>query len=295
MSVPPFIRENESLRPWTGYRTGGIARWFAVPIDVGQLREALAWKEREGLPCFLLGGGTNTLVGDETFDGLVVSTIGLRRRGFHDGGVLEAGAGTSLRNLIGAAVKRGWAGLEGFIGIPGTIGGAVWGNAGGAAGGIAPLVESVHLVEPDGANDWIDGPDLPWRYRHSGIGHRAIAAVRLRLTPGSAPDILRESANAVFLRKRTTQPLRAWSAGCVFRNPPGDSAGRLIEAAGLKGLSLGGARVSEQHANFIVNEGEARSSEIEELIRRVRDHVADRFGVRLEREIIAATDEGCRP
>lgn len=291
-----MIRTDVPLAPWSGYRTGGIARWFAAPRSEEELLGALRHKEREGVPCFILGGGTNTLIGDETFDGLVIATS--EWTGIRDlsAGMLEVEPGTSLRALIGATVRRGWAGLEGFIGIPGTIGGAVWGNAGGAAGGIQPLVEMIRVVEPDGAPRWIEGASLPWRYRSSGLGARAIVRVRLRLRPGADPEALRAAANAVFARKRATQPLGATSAGCVFRNPPGESAGRLIEAAGLKGVSLGGARVSDHHANFIVNEGRATSREISELIERVRNRVAERFGIWLEREIVhTRAAEGCRP
>jgi len=290
------IREDVPLAPWCGYGTGGVARWFAAPRGEEELLAALRWKESRGIPSFILGGGTNTLIGDETFDGLVIATAQWTGAEELADGIIEASPGTELRTLIGAAIRRGWAGLEGFVGIPGTIGGAVWGNAGGSGGGIHPLVEAVRVVEPGGSPRWIEGATLPWRYRSSGLGDRAICRVRLRLEPAADAKALRARANEVFARKRATQPLGAPSAGCVFRNPPGESAGRLIEAAGLKGATLGGARVSDRHANFIVNDGRATSGEIHDLIERVRDRVAERFGIWLEREIVnTRAREGCRP
>ncbi len=291
-----MIHHKVPLAPWMGYRTGGIARFFAAPRTEKEFIAALRWKEREGTPCFILGGGTNTLIGDDLFDGLVIATAGLRAKSTISDGRLEVGTGKTLPSLIGVTVHAGWQGLEGFIGIPGTIGGAVWGNAGGAGGEIQRLIESVLVIERNSAPHWIEGATLPWDYRHSGIGDRAILRVRLQLRPGSEPKALKDHANAVLARKRATQPLHARSAGCVFRNPPGDSAGRLIEAAGLKGTSLGGARVSDRHANFIVNEGCATSGEILALIERVRSRVATKFGVSLQREIVnATTTEGCHP
>jgi UDP-N-acetylmuramate dehydrogenase len=291
-----MIRTEAPLAPWTGYRTGGVARRLAVPRDETEFLDVLRARECERIPCFILGGGTNTLVADDSFDGLVIATVACAAVRQLGDGRIEAEAGATLRSLIGRAIRSGWRGLEGFVGIPGTIGGAVWGNAGGAAGGIAPLVEAVRLVDRDGVPEWVDGESLPWRYRHSGIGDRAILVVRLRLAPGASPSELRAAAGAVFSRKRSTQPLAARSAGCVFRNPPGESAGRLIEAAGLKGASLGDARVSTRHANFIVNEGNATSEQISGLIERIRARVAAEFGIWLEREIVAAPRaEGCRP
>ena len=295
LELPPTIESMVELAPWTQYGIGGTARYFCAPRSESELIEVLRFRHRADLPSLILGGGTNTLVSDECFDGLViVTTAGHDSSQFEDGRA-EVTAGTSLASLIGPTIRRGWQGLEGFVGIPGTIGGAVWGNAGGVSGGIGTWVEAIRVLEPDGVAHWISGETLPWSYRYSGLGDRAITSVRLRLEPGHDPRSLKKRAREIFQGKRDSQPLSARSAGCVFRNPPGESAGRLIEAAGLKGMAEGGARVSDHHANFIVNEGDATASDVEALIGRVRDRVRQAFGIELEREIVSVQKrEGCQ-
>ena len=282
------LQRDFDLSQCSNYGTSGRALYGIEALQREDFIEALHFAEQENLPWFVLGGGTNTLFDRERFEGLVIATETFQGRELTTDGRLVARAGTSLRTLIGASIAAGCAGLEGFIGIPGTIGGAVWGNAGGASGGIAPLVEEVRVLEPDGVPTTIRGDELTWRYRESGLGDRVILEVALRLAPGSDRDELRERALEVFERKKRTQPLQARSAGCVFRNPPGESAGRLIEAAGWKGRRLGGARVSECHANFIVNESGATAAEIARLMEEVQLDVANRFGIWLQREVIHA-------
>ena len=290
--APSWWLRDAPLGPLSNYRSGGVARWLVVPRTEEEFAEAIAFARAGGWPWIVLGGGTNTLISDGSFDGVVLSTEAWIHRTVHEDGRIVARAGTSLRTLIGAALANGFAGLEGFIGIPGTIGGAVWGNAGGATGGIAPWVESITLLEEDGTRAIVAGDTLPWAYRESGLGARTILEVTLRLQPGAPPAELRAHAMEVYERKQATQPLHARSAGCVFRNPDGDSAGRLIETAGLKGARIGDAIVSEQHANFIVNSGAASSTDIERLIERVRDAVRRIHHVRLQREIIVAGTAG---
>ena len=282
------LQRDIDLSRSSNYGTTGRALYGIDAMRREDFIDALAFARQENLPWFVLGGGTNTLFEQERFEGVVIATESFQGRELSSDGRLVARAGTSLRTLIGASLAAGCAGLEGFIGIPGTIGGAVWGNAGGASGGIAPLVEAVRVLEPDGVVSTIRGEDLAWRYRESGLGDRVILEVALRLQPGEDREELRARALEVFERKKETQPLQAKSAGCVFRNPPGESAGRLIEAAGWKGRRLGGARVSDRHANFIVNDSGATAAEIARLMEEVRLAVADQFGIWLEREVIRA-------
>ncbi len=287
-SFEQWFQRDVDLAKSSNYRTGGVARWFIQPTVEQDFVDAIEFARRENLPWFVIGGGTNTLIQDEVFEGVVISTKKYEARAVGGFGLIHALAGTTLRTLIGASITAGLEGLETFIGIPGTIGGAVWGNAGGPGGGIAPLVESMRVLEPDGTIRWIPGAKLPWAYRSSGLADRTVLEVRLRLAAGFRKDELRARALDLYDQKKRTQPLHARSAGCVFRNPPGDRAGRLIEAAGCKGKQLGGARVSDRHANFIVNEGGATAAEITRLIEEVRLSVANQFGIWLRREIIVA-------
>lgn len=293
---PAAWERDAPLATCSGYRTGGTARWLASPASVEEFQEVVRFCRDEGVPRLVLGGGTNTLIADGRYDGVIVSTQ--RWTGIKDlgGGRLRVRAGSSLRGLIGRAVHLGYAGLQGLIGIPGTVGGAIWGNAGGAsrAGSslateerwISRWVESLIVLDEQGRESSLRGAELPWGYRFSGLGPRIVLEAILALEPGGDAGALKRETRRLFLRKEETQPLRAASAGCVFRNPPGESAGRLIERAGLKGSRIGGALVSERHANFIVNDRGATSRDIEALIERVRRVVRREHGIELEREII---------
>lgn len=279
------LEERVPLAPRSSFRVGGTARWFAEPANRTELLAVLEEARATGRTVTLLGGGTNTLFDDGELESVVVSTKKLQDVEIDpDGRRFECGPGVPTSRAIRTALKMRASGFEGFCGIPGSIGGAVFGNAGGATGGIGQIIDAVEVVEPDGRVHWLDGAEIPWRYRSSGLGDRIIARVRFRLSPGD-PDRIRERTLEVFSRKAETQPLSARSAGCVFRNPDGQSAGRLIEEAGLKGLRVGGAVVSPCHANFVVNEEGATAADIRELVSIVRERVFDAAGIRLEREV----------
>ena len=287
------MRRNESSRRLslatkTSFRIGGTSRHWVAPADTEELRRVVVDLETERTPYFVLGGGTNTIFGDDGFAGCVISTERLDRIEVREPRRLVVEPGVPLRRVIREAIKHGWGGLEEFVGIPGSIGGAVWGNAGGADRAVGDRVASVTWVEPDGRLNTIAGREIDWRYRSSGLGRRVIASIELEFLPGDR-ETLAAAAKECFNRKRDTQPLSAWSAGCIFRNPPGHAAARLIEEAGLKGESVGDARVSEHHANFIVNTGEATAEDVRRLIERVQARVHEAFGVTLEREIIDPT------
>jgi UDP-N-acetylmuramate dehydrogenase len=279
-----------SRRCW--YQTGGDAKYFAEPKTLEELEELISWGETEGLPRFLLGHGSNVLFADEGFDGLVIHTKKLKAVREMEEGLLEAEAGAPLESLVDQANGLGWQGLESFPGIPGTIGGAVWGNAGACGEEIGNRVSQVQLMEAGGPGEWIDASSLCWSYRCSGIEDRVVAAVRLQLSPGSDPQQLKNRSCELKMQKMSTQPYSQRSCGCIFRNPVGASAGELIEKSGLKGVAVGGARISRDHANFIVNEGGARSEDIEELIERVQRRVRDLFQVNLVREVIMPGQRG---
>ena len=286
------LQESIRLSRCCRYRIGGDARYFAVPNTLDELKELISWGEAEGLPRFLLGHGSNVLFADEGFEGLVIHTKKLKAVREMEEGLLEAEAGVPLESLVQRANDLGWQGLESFPGIPGTIGGAVWGNAGACGEEIGDRVSQVQLMEAGGRGEWIDASSLSWSYRCSGIEDRVVAAVRLRLSPGSDPQQLKIRSRQLKEQKMSTQPYSPPSCGCIFRNPDGASAGELIEKSGLKGVAVGGARVSREHANFIVNEGKASSEDIEKLIEQVQRAVHEQFQVDLVREVIMPGQRG---
>ena len=275
-----------SLARRTTFKIGGTARECYEPATLPELGGILDRLGAEGRRPFMLGGGANTLFPDGEFLQPVVSTEKLR--GIEvKGRSIVAECGVRLNFLIQTALRAGLAGLEGFVGIPGTAGGAVMMNAGGSGWSFGERVVELGLFPIAG------GPlirarasDVRWAYRRAHLDGFAVAWVRLELAPGDS-DRLKSSARTFMLQKKRTQPLDEASAGCIFKNPEGSSAARLIDELGLKGLRRGGAAVSSLHANFIVNvEGSATASDVLGLIDEVRARVADARGIFLETEIV---------
>jgi UDP-N-acetylmuramate dehydrogenase len=221
----------------------------------------------------------------ERYDGAVILTRRMKTSRVVGHG-LRAEAGASLPSLIKQAEAAGLGGLERFAGIPGTVGGAVFGNAGGPPGSatVGDRVRRVRVLEPGGEVVWRSREDLGLRYRASDLQGCLVLSVDLELTPDRV-ERLREVRREITLRKARVQPLGAWSAGCTFRNPEGDSAGRLIDRLGLKGLRAGDAEVSTHHGNFIVNRGAASPAEILSLMDEVRDRVFRAHGITLQPEL----------
>ena len=201
-----------------------------------------------------------------------------------NGSAVTAGGGALLSHVIAEAVRSGLGGVEHLVGIPGTIAGAVVGNSGGRTGDIGQLVTSVRVLTQDGEVAIRRGDELSFAYRRSSIQDLLVLSVTLQLTKDESEELTKRMKKNWIL-KRSTQPLADQSAGCIFRNPRGLSAGALIEQCGLKGMSVGKARISERHANFIVTESGATSRDVEQLISRIRKAVAEKFAVNLELEI----------
>jgi UDP-N-acetylmuramate dehydrogenase len=276
---------DEPLACRTWYGLGGAARYLFSPANVDELREVLACAQRAGLPVRVLGAGANLLVRDEGFEGLVIrlDAPAFTRVGY-EGERVIAGGGVELMQLARDCSCRGLSGLEALAGIPATIGGAIVMNAGGKFGQIADVVESATLLERDGTARGVPAEDMQFGYRTSAVGGRIVlcAVLRLRRAP---VDEVRARFHEIWRFKKESQPMAAHSAGCVFRNPPGESAGRLIDQAGLKGTSIGRARVSEVHGNFIVADAGATSAEVLTLVDHVRNTVLAHKGIKLELEI----------
>ncbi|MBX6376927.1 MAG: UDP-N-acetylmuramate dehydrogenase [Clostridia bacterium] len=280
------VRVREPLAPYTTLRVGGPADVFAVPADEADVVRAVGAAAALALPVFPLGAGSNVIVPDDGVRGLVVwlprATSWVRI----DGEVVEAGSGLALPLLVSLCAARGLWGLEALAGVPGTVGGALVMNAGTADGVIGDVVEEVVALTLDGSRRLFAPSACGFGYRRSRFQEPGyiLLSCRLRLRRGE-PDAVRTAVLAGIRRRVRTQPLHLPNAGSIFKNPPGDFAGRLVEAAGCKGWRCGGAQVSPQHANFIVNTGGATATDVVLLVRRVRQRVAEHSGVLLEPEI----------
>lgn len=289
--------EYEPLAPYTSWRIGGPARYFVQATGAAELVQALTWADQRDLPVFVLGGGSNVLIRDTGFNGLVVRVRGrdmrLETRGDEARAIVESGApmaGTARR-----LARQGWAGLEWAEGLPGTIGGALYGNAGCYGGDIATSLERAWVL--------VNGETQEWSVERFAFGYRTSALKRMRADADSVsarhpPIILaaafrlcRDDLTALAQRmERTSHERRSktpWGASCgsVFKNPPGESAGRLIEAAGLKGMRIGNAEIAVRHANYIINLGGASSDDVLRLIDLARERVLAMTGIELELEI----------
>ena len=282
-----ILRMEEPLADMTTLRVGGSARAYAEPECIEDLRELVDACSLFDLPFFVIGRGSNLIVPDEGYDGLVLRLARSGWRGVRPEGesILVVDAGTRLKEICRLACERGLSGFEFLEGIPGTLGGALCMNAGAMGGEFCDLVESVTILMPDGNLREIPGDDLTVGYRHCSEAEKGIVLrARLRASGHSNRKEVRRRIDDFAKRRWKSQP-RESSAGCIFRNPAHDSAGRLIDCHGLKGETLGGASVSNVHANFIVNHGGATADEVIGLIRRVRNKVKDSSGVVLEPEV----------
>lgn len=290
------IAEEEPMSHHTSFRVGGPARRMAFPQRAEQMVLLLSLARECGARPLVIGNGTNLLVPDSGLDRLVIATAGLRR--------LEAGtapdtvlaeAGVSLAQAADFACRQGLTGLEFAHGIPGTVGGAVYMNAGAYGEEISQVVEGVSVLFPEEGIRFLSRGEMDFAYRHSILEDHPEAVVLhavFRLTQGD-PVAVRERMRELMEKRRASQPLEYPSAGSTFKRPEGHYAGALIEQCGLKGLTVGGAQVSEKHAGFLINLGGASCADVLELIRQVRERVLAETGVRLEPEVrILSRDEG---
>ena len=282
------MAHDEPMGRHTSFRIGGPARRMAFPASGEQLVLLLAEAERLGARPLVIGNGTNLLCPDAGLDRLVIDTSAALNRVESTGpDTVTAEAGASLARAADFACRQGLAGLEFAHGIPGTVGGAVCMNAGAYGGEMRQVVQAVTVLFPEEGIRTLSGGDLAFGYRRSFLTDRPDAVVLravFRLTPGD-PDGIRRQMRELMERRRASQPLDLPSAGSTFKRPEGYFAGTLIDQCGLKGLTVGGAQVSEKHAGFIVNRGGATSADVRELIRQVQARVLDATGVRLEPEV----------
>jgi UDP-N-acetylmuramate dehydrogenase len=301
------IREKVLLKDYTTFKIGGPARYFFVAKNKEDLKNAILWAKKKRLPFFILGVGSNVLFSDKGFNGLVIKLQNTQYEIRNTKVVAEAGV--PLQKLVLETAKKGLSGLENLAGIPGTLGGVIWGNAGAFGMEIGDLVEEVKVLDVGGSKlevKKLKNKDCKFGYRDSIFKKKEnwiILEVTLKLEKEKKKEIEEKIKEILRLRKEK-QPLEFPSAGSVFKNVPIEKvpkkirekfrekikngvlpAGVLIEAVGLKGFQIGGAKISEKHANFIVNVGGAKASDVKELIKKIKKEVKKKFKIQLEEEI----------
>jgi UDP-N-acetylmuramate dehydrogenase len=280
-----IVKTDESLASRTWFGIGGPAKYFVTPRNVEELAEAVKRCRENDVPVYVLGGGANLLIDDAGVKGAVVH---LGQGDFAETAVVEGGvramAGVDMGKLVLRCVRDGLSGLECLTGIPGSVGGCVRMNAGGAFGDLGNVVESVQVMNDDGEVFTRYRADLAFAYRSTNIASKFILGAEFRLSEDDPHRILKQ-VKQIWIYKKNTQPLGHHSAGCIFKNPRGLSAGALIDRAGLKGKRVGGAFVSDKHANFILTDDGAKASDVLKLINIIRETVYKAHEVYLELEI----------
>lgn len=279
------VRENEPMARHTTFRIGGPADLYITCDTLADVSEAIRACAEEDIPWTVAGKGSNLLVSDEGYRGAVIALGREFKAHSVQGSAIKAGAACILAYIVRDAFSQGLGGMEFAVGVPGTVGGALAMNAGSRGVWMDSIVESVTLLVPGSGLERVRGPEIAWGYRRSGLQDRGVIVEAVLSLRQADPARIRAEMERSLDRRKATQPLGMPSAGSVFTNPEGDSAGRLIEAAGLKGTRLGGARVSGVHANFIVNEGGATAADVVGLIQKIQMTVRDIHGIELTPEV----------
>jgi UDP-N-acetylmuramate dehydrogenase len=284
MAPPPVVQPDYPTSRLTTVGTGGPARWFARPTSVAELGDVLAWASGERLETAVIGLGSNLLVADEGYDGVVIRLAGDLARIERDGDQIVCGGGAPLAAIVKRATGWGLSGIEFGCAIPGTAGGAVRMNAGAYGGELRDILAEALVIGPAGGRR--GGPDeLGMRYRRSDVGPGEVVAEAVLTLRPDDPERIRTTVADMQRRRREAQPAKVRTFGSVWRNPdPERTAGRLLEECGLKGYAVGGARISPVHANFIENHDGARSADVIALMREAHRRARER-GVELEHEV----------
>ena len=289
------VQENVSLAGYTTFRIGGPADVLVQAGEEEQLEKVLAWCRESGRPWILLGRGSNVLVDDAGFRGTVILLDGTLAQIEVRGDQITAGAGASLARIARTALEHELTGVEYAAGIPGTLGGAVYMNAGAYGGEIGRTVSSIRYLDKEGIHE-IGPEEAGFEYRSSRFmrENAIVLGAEMTLQPGDRQAIM-DRMQELAEQRKSKQPLEYPSAGSMFKRPEGFFAGKLIQDAGLAGYSVGGAQVSEKHCGFVINRGNATAEDVRELVRQVADRVEQTFGVRLEPEVRYLSQEGLKP
>jgi UDP-N-acetylmuramate dehydrogenase len=280
-----IVEENKPLARYTWYRIGGPARYFIRPRSVEEFQEAATRCVENNIPSRILGLGANLLVRDEGVDAAVFRLDDeIWRRVHYETNLVMVGAGADLQKLLIRTIRQGLAGIESLAGIPGTVGGGIRMNAGGKFGDIGSIVHSVQVMDAHGNLFTRTKDDLVFDYRSTNISSPFILGATFELDPDDPERILKKTKE-IWMYKRNTQPLNTKNAGCIFKNPRGLSAGALIDQAGLKGMRVGGAEVSEKHANFVIAHPGCTAVDILNMVKLIREKVFDKNQILLESEV----------
>lgn len=285
-SIAPQFKEMEPMSKHTTFRIGGPADMFVSVSSEAELAALIKAAKKSGTPFMIMGNGSNMLVGDGGIRGLVIQISGGMDECRIEGNKVYAGAGILMSKLAAHIAKAGLSGFETLSGIPGTLGGGIFMNAGAYGGEIKDVVKSVRYIDSEGSIQMIAASECEFGYRTSvfASGDKYIISAELELKPGNETEI--RAAMADYNKRRSDkQPLNLPSAGSTFKRPEGYFAGKLIQDAGLMGYSVGGAQVSEKHAGFVVNKGGASADDVLKLIAHIQKTVKEKFGVDLEPEV----------
>ncbi len=284
---------DRAMSEHTTFRIGGKADAVCFVQELRELQKLFSYIKKENIPYLVVGRGSNLLVRDGGFKGVVIimreHLASIEQHGKNEQ-ILVAGGGLSLSSLVRHCSQRGLGGLEFLAGIPGTVGGAVIMNAGAFGKDMGTVLQSIEMVSPKGELLSRDRPDLVFSYRTSSIQEGTLVISASLQCTRETPQIVSKRVAEYLARRKATQPLEYPSAGSVFRNPPDDYAGRLIEEAGLKGKKIGGAMISPKHANYIVNTGGARAEDVVALMEMAKEKVREKTGIELEPEIRVVGD-----
>jgi UDP-N-acetylmuramate dehydrogenase len=284
------IRFDEPMSEHTSLKIGGAVDIMVFPEDPVSLKNTLVAAQKENIPIFVFGAGTNMLVRDSRIEGIAVSLKAFRSIEYtketdEEKAVLSVGAGTPLVTLINFACEGGYSGIEGLVGIPGYVGGAVFMNAGSFGTEIKDVIVSIAVMNVQGEIAVLNRDELEFSYRHLVLPEGSlILSANIVLKKDSTTDVAARTREFMNIKK-IVQPLGVHSAGCVFKNPQADSAGKLIDAAGCKGMKMGGIEVSHLHANYFINKNGGTCAEFLQLMEIVKEKVMKRSGIELEPEI----------
>jgi len=283
--ISEIFRYNVPLQKYTSFRTGGTAEIFVEPLGTLELQRVLQFCKDEQKKIYIFGKGTNLLVGDNGVKGVVVHLGGINFKNVErDGRYVLCGAGVNLSQFIRTVALSGFGGLEVLAGIPGTVGGAVMMNAGGKYGDISDTIRSLTTMTLDGTIVKYMREEVDFEYRRCNLSGQIVIEVEFQLNE-SKIEVVLEKMDEIYNEKQESQPLGTFNAGSIFKNTSEYKAAELIDKANLKGVKVGGAVVSEKHANFIVNTGSATSTDILELIKIIKETIKEKYNVSLEEEI----------
>ncbi len=275
----------EPMSRHTTFRIGGPADLMVFPQDLDDLKALLRVARAEGIPSLVLGGGSNMLVREGGIRGLVICLHAILQHLSAEGEKVTAGASVRVSRLLAFCSRRGLTGLETLTGIPGTVGAAVWGNSGAYGGATADRLEAVRILTREGREEVRERRQMAFAYRRSAFPEGSVILEATFALERGDPAEIRRTISKFLVQRNATQPVEYKSAGSIFKNPPGEFAGRLVESVGLKGLQIGGAMISPKHGNFIVNTGGASARDVLALIARARERVRAETGITLELEV----------